>query len=90
MVISKQINVKVTPRLLKRLEEEKERGNFASMSELIEEAIRYYLERDTHTKLQKEAFIQFMQSDEGEIWISALVDKELMKRAQKLQIFDQG
>ncbi len=89
MVVSKQINLKVSPRIYKKLIEEQEAGGFATMTELIEECIRYYLDRDSHTKLQKDAFIQFMQSEEGELWISALVDKELMKRAQKLQIFDQ-
>lgn len=81
MASGKQINFVVTRKVYEKLLEEKSAGNYETMTELLDEIIRYYFERDKHQQFQKEGVIDFLKSEEGRLWFSALLDEELLRRA---------
>lgn len=81
MAPGKQINFVVSRSMYDKLEKEKTRAGFASMTELMEECIRYYFEKDKHQEFQKTILIDYLKSDEGRLWFSALLDEELLRRA---------
>ena len=81
MAPGKQINFVVTKRMYEQLLDEKEKGKYDSMTELLEDIIRYYFEKDRHAEFQKSATIEYLKSDEGRLWFSALLDEELLRRA---------
>lgn len=81
MASGKQINFVVSKKMYENLLEEKEKGNFDTMTELLEEIIRYYFEKEKHMQFQKEGIIDFLKSEEGRLWFSALLDEELLRRA---------
>lgn len=81
MAPGKQINFKVSQWMYERLLEEQKKCGFYTMTELLEEIIRYYFEKDRHTKFQKDGVVEFLKSDEGRLWFSSLLDEELIRRA---------
>lgn len=81
MAPGKQINFVVSKGMYERLLEEKEKGKYDSMTELLEEIIRYFFEKEKHAEFQKTAIIEYLKSEEGRLWFSALLDEELIRRA---------
>jgi hypothetical protein len=81
MAAGKQINFVVSNWMYDRLLDEKEKGKFGTMTELLEECIRYYLDKEKHAEFQKNAIIDYLKSDDGRLWFSALLDEELLRRA---------
>lgn len=81
MAPGKQINFVVSKSLYERLQEEKEKRKFETMTDLLEECIRYYFEKEKHADFQKAALIEYLKSDDGRLWFSALLDEELLRRA---------
>jgi hypothetical protein len=81
MAPGKQINFKVSQWMYERLLEEQKKSGFYTMTELLEEIIRYYFKKDEHAQFQKEGVIEFLKSDEGKLWFSTLLDEELIRRA---------
>ena len=77
----KQINFKVSQWMYERLLEEQKKAGFYTMTELLEEIIRYYFDKDKHAVLQKEYFYEFLKSPDGRLWFSTLLDEELIRRA---------
>ena len=85
-MVPKQLQFRPSPLLLKRMEEECEELGL-TMPQLIEEGVRYFLDRKLYSVRNKEEINQLvidsLQSTSGRLAISMALDTVLNERAKE-------
>ena len=84
---SKAVPFRPSPSLYVRMDEERAKMGFVTMAELVEECVRYYLDRELYAirdkKELEKIFIDSLRSDEGRIALSRTLDEVLDERARR-------
>ena len=85
MAESKRLTVRFPPRLYAKMEEAQLKSETESIPDFIRVAVEYYIENMNETKKSdvEKQMDKYLDSEAGEIWFTTLLNKVLMKEANK-------
>ena len=81
----RQLSIKVTDTKYKQIEAKTEEMGYTSIANFCRAAIDFYMEQGKITAPTdpKDLYREFLSSEEGAMWFATLLDKELIRRAEK-------